>query len=67
MQRLHVGRARIRQRRLRAACDQWWQDVQPLLVNENVTGPKVNPFKALYWKQFGGAPASTGWPKSGPP
>ncbi len=42
--------------RLRAAYDQWWQDVQPLLVNENVTGPKVNPFKALYWKQFGGGP-----------
>ena len=42
--------------RLRAAYDQWWQDVQPLLVNENTTGPKVNPFKALYWKQFGGGP-----------
>jgi arylsulfatase len=42
--------------KLRAAYDQWWQDVQPLLVNENVTGPKVNPFKARYWKQFGGGP-----------
>ena len=42
--------------RLRAAYDQWWQDVQPLLVNENAIGPKVNPFKALYWKQFGGGP-----------
>ena len=40
--------------RLRVAYDQWWQDVQPLLVNENVIGPKENPFKALYWKQFGG-------------
>lgn len=36
--------------RLRAAYDRWWEDVQPLLVNENVTGPKVNPIKALYWK-----------------
>ncbi len=43
-------------RRLRAAYDPWWRDVQPLLVNENVTGPKVNPFKALYWRQFGGGP-----------
>jgi len=42
--------------RLRGAYDQWWLDVQPLLVNEDVTGPKVNPFKALYWKQFGGGP-----------
>lgn len=41
---------------LRAACDQWWNDVQPLLVNENVVGPKLNPMKELYWKQFGGGP-----------
>jgi arylsulfatase len=42
--------------KLRAAYDQWWNDVQPLLVNENVVGPKINPFKELYWKQFGGGP-----------
>ncbi len=42
---------------LRARYDEWWKGVQPLLVNENVTGPKVNPFKALYWKQFGGGPS----------
>ena len=42
--------------KLRAAYDDWWQSVQPLLVNENVTGPKVNPFKVLYWKQFGKGP-----------
>ena len=41
---------------LRAAYDQWWTDVQPMLVNENVVGPKLNPMKALYWKQFGGGP-----------
>jgi len=41
---------------LRAAYDQWWNEVQPLLVNENVVGPKMNPFKELYWKQFGGGP-----------
>ena len=32
---------------LRAAYDQWWTDVQPMLVNENVTGPKINPMKEL--------------------
>jgi arylsulfatase len=42
--------------KLRAAYGQWWQEAQPLLVNENVTGPKVNPMKELYWKQFGGGP-----------
>ena len=42
--------------KLRAAYDQWWTDVQPLLVNEDAVGPKVNPMKALYWKQFGGGP-----------
>ena len=42
--------------KLRAAYDQWWNDVQPLLVNENVIGPKMNPLKELYWKQFGGGP-----------
>ena len=42
---------------LRTAYDQWWSDVQPLLVNENVTNiPKINPLKELYWKQFGGGP-----------
>lgn len=41
---------------LRAAYDQWWIDVQPLLINENVVGPKMNPLKQLYWTQFGGGP-----------
>jgi len=42
---------------LRAAYDRWWADVQPFLVNENVTdAPKINPMKELYWKQFGGGP-----------
>ena len=41
---------------LRAAYDQWWSDVQPLLVNEDAAAPKLNPLKELYWKQFGGGP-----------
>ena len=41
---------------LRAAYEQWWTDVKPLLVNENAVGPKMNPMKELYWKQFGGGP-----------
>ena len=41
---------------LRAAYEQWWNEVQPLLVNEDAIGPKINPMKELYWKQFGGEP-----------
>lgn len=44
--------------KLRAFHDEWWQDVLPLLVNENKLGPKINPMKELYWKQFGGGPDS---------
>jgi arylsulfatase A-like enzyme len=42
--------------KLRAEYENWWESVQPMLVNENAVGPKVNPFKELYWKQFGGGP-----------
>lgn len=43
--------------KLRAIYGQWWTEVRPLLVNENVTDiPSINPFKALYYKQFGGSP-----------
>ena len=41
---------------LRAAYDRWWEEVLPCLENEDAVGPKVNPFKELYWKQFGGGP-----------
>jgi arylsulfatase A-like enzyme len=41
---------------LRAAYDKWWNDVQPLLVNEDQAGPSINPFQELYYKQFGGSP-----------
>ena len=36
--------------------DEWWEDVQPMLVNEKAVGPRINPFKEIYWKQFGGGP-----------
>lgn len=41
---------------LRRAYDQWWEEILPALENENAVGPKVNPFKELYWQQFGGGP-----------
>ncbi|MSU60102.1 MAG: arylsulfatase [Pedosphaera sp.] len=44
---------------MRQAYDQWWNDVLPALVNENAVGPKLNSFKELYWKQFGGGPDET--------
>ena len=36
--------------------DGWWNDVQPMLVNEKAVGPRINPFKEIYWKQLGGGP-----------
>ena len=42
---------------LRARLDAWWAEVLPEMVNENAIGPKENPFKERYWKQFGGGPA----------
>ena len=41
---------------LDADYDKWWASLPKYLVNENAVGPKVNPFKELYWKQFGGGP-----------
>ena len=41
---------------LKQKLDEWWAEVLPELVNEDAVGPKVNPFKQLYWKQFGGGP-----------
>jgi arylsulfatase len=38
---------------LRSAYNEWWSEILPALENENVVGPPVNPFKELYWKQFG--------------
>jgi arylsulfatase A-like enzyme len=43
-------------RKLESAYDQWWGEVLPGMENEEVIGPKVNPFKELFWKQFGGGP-----------
>jgi len=39
--------------RLATTYDQWWQSVQPDLVNEDLDGPPQNPFKVAYRKQFG--------------
>ncbi len=41
-------------RDLEAAYDRWWEDVQPLLVNEKASPPSANPYHTQYWKQFNG-------------
>ena len=46
-------------RDLEAAYDRWWDSVQQQLVNEDAVGPAVNPFKELYWRQFGGGPTAS--------
>lgn len=41
---------------MRTAYDKWWAEILPALENEKVVGPKENPFKELYRKQFGDSP-----------
>ena len=38
---------------LSQAYDAWWTSILPDLTNEDATGPKINPFKEQYEKQFG--------------
>jgi len=45
--------------KMRAAYDRWWSEVLPCMVNEDAVGPKINPFKERYWRQFGGGPDET--------
>ena len=47
---------------LKSQLDAWWAEVTPLLVNEHAVGPAQNPFKVLYWKQFGGGPTDADKP-----
>jgi arylsulfatase len=51
--------------RMRKAYDQWWEQVLPAMVNEDVPYAKENPFKVLYLKQQvdKGIPA---WPTEEP-
>jgi len=48
---------------LRGELDKFWEEATPLLVNEDAVGPPQNPFKVLYWQQFGGGPTEADLPK----
>ncbi len=39
-----------------AAFEKFWSEALPLMVNEKAVGPSINPFQAMYYKQFGGSP-----------
>jgi arylsulfatase len=42
---------------LQSAYDRWWDSIHPaVLENEEALGPEINPFKRLFWRQFGGGP-----------
>jgi arylsulfatase len=45
-------------RDLASRFDAWWDSVAASLVNERAVGPRINPFKAQFWRQFGGQPSS---------
>ncbi|MHC4574960.1 MAG: sulfatase/phosphatase domain-containing protein, partial [Planctomycetota bacterium] len=40
--------------KIRKAYNQWWAEVLPAMVNEDVPYAKENPFKVLYLKQQAG-------------
>jgi arylsulfatase len=40
-------------KKLDAEYTTWWSSLPPYLVNEDAMQPKENPFKEIYWKQFG--------------
>jgi arylsulfatase len=42
---------------LRSEYDAWWTSVRPQMVNEDAELPAMNPFKEMYWQQFGGGPS----------
>ncbi|MCX6955132.1 MAG: arylsulfatase [Verrucomicrobia bacterium] len=44
--------------RLAAGYEAWWREVRPMMVNEEAAGPRYNPFKEIYWKQFGVEPTA---------
>lgn len=39
--------------RLNGEYDRWWASLPPYLVNEDARPPAENPFKELFWNQFG--------------
>jgi len=44
--------------RMEAAYDHWWDEVLPLLVNEDAVPPPIAPYKKLYFEQYGGGPGA---------
>ncbi len=51
---------------LAAAYDKFWAEALPLMVNEKVVGPALNPFQELYYQQFGGSPTAADLQKMDP-
>lgn len=53
--------------RLSAQYDDWWRTILPCLINKesHKAAPALNPFKELYWRQFGGRPDAPAVPRVG--
>ena len=51
---------------LAQAFDNFWSEALPLMVNEKVIGPSINPFQELYYQQFGGSPTAADLAKMNP-
>ena len=48
--------------KMRKAYDQWWSEVLPAMIDENVPVPKENPYKVLFCKQAASDKGIPPWP-----
>ncbi|MDB6117546.1 MAG: Arylsulfatase [Verrucomicrobiaceae bacterium] len=52
---------------LSTAYDAWWSSLRGHIdINEKALGPKLNPFAAQYWRQFGGGPSKADYERMDP-
>jgi arylsulfatase len=52
---------------LAAKYEEFWREATPLMVNEKVTGPRINPFSEKYHRQFGSSPSAADLKRMAPP
>jgi arylsulfatase A-like enzyme len=54
-------------KKMLASYDQWWDSLKGQVdLNEMATGPKLNPFAEMYWRQFGGGPTAADYARMDP-
>ena len=51
---------------LSQAFEQFWSKALPVMTNEMVEGPSINPYQEIYYQQFGGSPTEADLAKMAP-